>query len=56
MTRSNLDEIKNFLSNRDIRIHLKYFLDDIQYFNYLINTKANKDNIINALNKKENKN
>ncbi len=63
MTRPSLDEIKNILANGDLKINLKNSLDEIknkfvpiQYFNDLINTKANKDNVINALHNKANKN
>ena len=34
MTRTYIDEIMNFLANGDIKIHLKYFLDEIQNFNF----------------------
>ena len=62
MTRPSLDDIKSILANGDIKINLKYSLDDlnekfvsIQNFNEQMNNKANKDNVITALHKKANK-
>ena len=63
MTRPSLDDIKSILANGDIKINLKYSLDDLnlkfvsmQTFNEQMNNKANKDNVIAALHKKANKN
>ena len=63
MTRPSLDDIKTILSNGDLKINLKYSLDElnnkfvsIQQFNELMNTKSNKENVIAALHNKANKN
>ena len=63
MTRPSLDDIKTILTNGDLKINLKYSLDElnnkfvsIQQFNELMNTKSNKENVIAALHNKANKN
>ena len=57
--RPSLDDIKMYLSNGDIKINLiedlsKNFVTKKE-FSDVVSTKANKDNVINALHKKGNK-
>lgn len=58
----SLEEIKSFINNGEIKINIKNIMEDLnrnfisfKNFSDMLSTKANKDNLINILNKKADK-